>query len=168
MAANDKYPSKDGVACSWADIQVSVSATGAELLTLEDIKAINTGSSVEVGEQRAGGRVMKRTTGARSDEASLTLYASGFQKLLRNLKTAAESLGYTRGAQVVISPVKFDLQFQYSLIGDEEIYECRIKGARYMGRTRNDSEGTDPSEVEVTLSVLEVVDVVDGTEVIAL
>ena len=168
MAANNKYPVYNGVAPSWADIQVKCSPDGAELIDIEDIKAINSGVSIEVGEQRAGGRVFKRTSGSRSDEASLTLYLSGYQKLLRNLKAAAEAAGETRGAQTVIGRITFDLQFQYSLPNDDEIYECRIRGARVMGRTRNDAEGTDPSEVEVPLSPAEVVDVVDDTEIILL
>jgi hypothetical protein len=66
----------------------------------------------------------------------------------------------------MISLVHFNLIWQYSVLGDVEIYERRMKGCRWMGDTMNDTEGSDPQEVEVPLSVMQVVDVIDGLEVV--
>src|ERR1044071_8644261 len=114
-------PLLDGVAPSWADISVRISpsaggggvagavigavanAVVGNLLELGDIKAINTGTSVDLGEQREGGRVIKRTRGSVSYEASMTLYASGWQKLVKGLLAVAPR----RGSQVLVSLVNF-------------------------------------------------------------
>lgn len=159
------YPLYNGVASSWADVAVTVQGLDMPLLTLADIQAINTGSSVEVGEQRRGGRVIATTTGSGSSEAGMTLYRSGFQNFLRGLKKAAEGLGHVRGAQVYVSLVHFNVVVQHTPPGAEEILEVRIKGCRYLARTLNGSEGTDADLVEVTLNPKEVVDVIDGIEV---
>ena len=161
IMANNDYPVLDGIAPSWADAKVTATATGVSLIEVKDIKSINTGSTVEVGDQKAGGRVIKRTVGEASNEASMVLYREGYQKLLRGLKALAPLRGNTR----VISLVHFGVSFQFTPPGSAEIYETRIKGCRITGRALNGSEGTDAAEVEVTLNPIEVVDVIDGEEV---
>jgi hypothetical protein len=164
---NNDYPILDGVAPSWADIIIRATPDGAPLIDIKDIAAINTNSVVEVGEQRgaSGGRVVRRTTGQVSYEASMTLYRSGYQKLVRGLKAAAESAGLLRGNQVLISLVHFGIQVQHTPFNDVEIYEYRIKGCRLLGRDLNGAEGTDADQVEVALSPLEIVDMIDGKEI---
>jgi hypothetical protein len=161
IMANNDYPVLDGVAPSWADVKVTASPTGAPLIEMKDIKSVNTGATVEVGTQKAGGRVIKRTVGESSYEASMVLYREGYQKLLRGLKGLAPSRGNTK----VISLVHFGVAFQHTPPGSTEIYEVRIKGCRLTGRALNSAEGTDADEVEVTLNPAEVVDVIDGEEV---
>jgi hypothetical protein len=135
---------------------------------MTDIAAINTGTTLEIGEQRgaSGGRVMRRTTGASSHESSITFYRSGFQRILRNLKNAAEAAGFIRGNQVAVSLVHFGLNVQFTPFGVPEIYEYRVKGARLIGMTRNAAEGIDAQQIEVPLSVIEIVDMIDGKEVV--
>lgn len=166
MAVNNEYPVLDGMAPSFADITVKAKPNGAALIDMVDIAAINTNTTVEVGEQRgaSGGRVLRRTTGSVSYEASITLYRSGYQKLIRALKDIAT----TRGNQKRVSPVAFDITVQHTPPGDVEIYEYRLKGCRLLGRTMNSAEGTDAETVEVPLSVGEIVDVIDGEEVLPL
>lgn len=164
MALSNDYPILDGIAPSWADIEVKASANGAPLIEMKDIQAINTNSTVEVGEQRQGGRVIRRTTGSLSNEASLTLYRIGYQKLLR----AAKELAPLRGQQRVITLVSFDIQVLHTPPDDSEIYEFHLRGLRMLGRAINGTEGTDADVVEVPLSVISIVDVVDGEEIIAL
>ncbi len=161
------YPILDGVAPSWADIIVRATPDGAPLIEVKDIAAINTNVTVEVGEQRgaSGGRVMRRTTGQVSYEASMTLYRSGYQKFIRGLKAAAEAASLARGNQVTIAMVHFGIQVQHTPFGDAEIYEKRIKGCRVLGRDMSLAEGIDADKVEVPLSVIEIVDMIDGKEV---
>ena len=118
MPANNDFPILDGIAPSWADIIVKATFYEGALLEMKDIVAINSASSVEVGEQRGGGRVMRHTTGDLSDEASWTLYRTGYQALIRNLASVAP----TRGAQKLISLVHFDIQVQHTPPGSVEIY----------------------------------------------
>lgn len=158
MPVNNNFPTLDGVAPSWADSVVTLSTTGGTVLTVEDIKAINTSRTVEVGSQKAGGRVMKTTAGDGSQEASMTLYRTGWQKLLRAAKAEAPLRSNVR----LISLVHFNVNHQYTPFGDTEIYERRLKGCRIVGDSANGSEGTDAAEVEVTLNVKVIQDMVDG------
>lgn len=164
---NNDFPILDGVAPSWADIIVRATPDGAPLIDIKDIAALTTNVATEVGEQRgaSGGRVIRRTTGQVSYEASLTLYRSGYQKFIRGLKAAAEAAGLVRGNQVLIALVHLGIQVQHTPFNDVEIYEKRLKGCRVLGRDMSLAEGTDADKVEVPLSVIEIVDMIDGKEV---
>jgi hypothetical protein len=84
-------PLINGFAPSWCDIAVRISPGGGPLIEIGDIAAIDYNGSVEIGEQREGGRVVNRTRGSSSYEASMTLYASGYQKLLAGRLCAVRS-----------------------------------------------------------------------------
>jgi hypothetical protein len=164
MAINQQYPILNGIAPSWADVKVECSIYDGPLVETSDIQAINTSRSVEVGVQRgaSGGRVMRRTVGQGDQEASMNLYRSGYQDLIRKLASVAPS----RGNERLISLVHFDIQYQYSPPGSVEIYERKILGCRVIGDTMNDTEGSDAQQVEVPLSCVKIVDVIDGVEVV--
>ncbi len=167
MAVNNEYPILDGIAPSWADIIVKLTPTsGGVLVDLKDIAAINSASTLEIGEQRgaSGGRVIRRTTGSVSNEASITFYRSGYQKMLRELAKLAP----VRGNQKLVGLVHFQIQVQHTPPGEEEIFEYIIKGCRLKGRTLNGTEGSDPDQVEVPMSVIEIADIIDGEEVVML
>jgi hypothetical protein len=166
MTISNEFPVLDGIAPSWADIIVRAAGSSGPLLDMKDIAAINSGTSVEFGVQKgaSGGRVIKRTRGEVSYEASITLYRSGYQKLLR----AWKELAPRRGNQRLVSLVHFGIQVQHTPPGDVEIYEYRIKGCRIAGRTLNSAEGTDADKVELPLNPLEIADIIDGEEVVML
>lgn len=164
MPANNDFPILDGISPSWADVICRCSAPGAPLLEMKDIKAINTNCTIEIGEQRAGGRLKKRTTGSSKHEASLTVYRNAWNEWLRN----NGSLMYTRGNQRIYGLLHFGIQVQHTPPGSVEIFEYRIKGCRVTGRTLNGSEGNDADVVEIPLSPAEIVDVLDGIEYVIL
>lgn|SRR5678815_3473309 len=162
--ALQEYPSIDGVAPSWADIGVTFTVTGGgDLLEMADIASIKSGSKVDIGEQRGvGGRVMSRTTGQGSQEASMELYRSGYRKLLKSLAKKAP----TRGNQALISLVPFDILIQHTPPGETEIYTRKIKGCRISGVDAESKEGADADKVSCALNPIEVVDIVDGQEIV--
>jgi hypothetical protein len=157
------YPVLDGIAPSWADIQVRISPNGGTLIEMGDISAISTGTTVEVGEQNEGGRLIKRTTGSVKYEASWTLYASGYQKLLRGLVAAAPTNGK---GQKLLSLAHFLVHVIWTPPGSTDLVEYKIKGCRILGRTIDSAEGNDAQQIEMPLSPIEVVDVIDGVEVL--
>jgi hypothetical protein len=158
------FPVLDGICPSWADINVRISpGVGAPLIEIGDISAISSGWTVEVGEQREGGRVIKRTRGSVSNEASMTLYASGYQKLITALMLAAP---FNLKAQKLISLVHFTVHVTWTPPGSIQLLEYKLKGCRILGRTFDSSEGNDAQQIEVPLSPLEIVDVVNGVEVV--
>lgn len=170
MAVNNAFPLYNGFAVSWADISVKITGTDIVLLSTEDIAAVHTGRTIEVGQQRGatGGRKKKRTLGSAEQEASITLYRDGYQKFLRTLVATAEAQGYVRGNEVLISPVSFDMQILHTPFNDPEIYDRRVLGARVIGDTLDGAEGTDADQVEVPLDVMKIVDMIDGKEVVLL
>ena len=66
----------------------------------------------------------------------------------------------------MISLVQFQIQVQHTPPGSDEIYEFRLKGCRIAGRTLNSAEGSDAEQVEVPLSIIELVDIIDGQEIV--
>lgn len=161
--ANNDFPVLDGIAPSWADIIVRATPLGGPLIDIKDIKSIETGVTVEVGEQRgaSGGRVMKRTTGAVSYEAKATLYRDGYDNLIEKLSALAPK----RGKQDLVSLVTFGIQVQHTPPGSSKIFEYRIKGCRLLGRTLASAEGTDADTVDLVLNPLEIVDIKNGREI---
>lgn len=170
MAVNSEFPEFNGVAPSWADVQCLFAFDGLPLLTMADFKSIDTGSSLDVGEQRGatGGRVKKRTSGLAKYTAKATLYADGYQLFLRRIIAKAKAIGAVRGNQVVMRYVHFNITIKQTPFGTTEIFERRVKGCFFAGRDSNFSEGNDASEVDVTLNPIEIADVVDGVEAVLL
>jgi len=163
---NNAFPILDGDAPSFADIavkaQLGAGLLSGPLIDIRDIAAISTATTVEIGDQRgaSGGRVLRRTTGSVSYEASLTLYRSGYQNLIKALGLIAP----LRNGQRVLSVVPFQIVVQHTPSWSTEIYEYRLEGVRLAGRTMNGAEGPDADQVEVPINVLQIVDVVLGVE----
>ena len=159
-----EYPIYDGIAPSYADINLRVTGSGISLIEIGDVAAVNFGWTHEAGEQRgAGGRLIKRTTGSPTFEGSITLYASGWQKLLRGLLPAAPT---NAKGQKQIALVHFQIHRIWTPPGSTDLLEDKAKGCRIFGRAIDAAEGNDAQQVEVPLSIAEVVDVIDGVEVI--
>jgi hypothetical protein len=160
------YPSLNDIEPSWADIALTFSIGGGQFLDMEAIKALKWNRKVEVGERRgaSGGRVMARTTGQGSQEASATLYRSGLRQLIRALMDQAP----VRGNQAVISLVSFDITVQHTPPGEFDIYQTIIKGCRYLGDADDMKEGNEADTVECTLNPIEIAQFIDGREVVLL
>ena len=163
MATNE-YPVYNGIVPSWCDIQATAQIEGGVALDLPHLQSINTGCEVEIGEVEAGGRVIARTTGSSKHSASMQLTHRDYQEWLRKLAAVAP----TRGNQKVVGLVHVNLQILWTPPGTDDIYEVRVKGCRFSGRDLNSAKGTDPNMVDVKLNPIQVVDVVDGQEVVVL
>lgn len=159
------YPVIGGVSPSWADITVRIAQpNGGVLIEMEDIAALSGGATVEVGTQKVGGRIIKRTEGDMTQEASMTLYQSGYLKLLRGLRAAAPK----RGNQRRYGLVAFNVIRMHTPFGSSDIFERRYKGCRILGNSEDAAEGTDAAKIEIPLNPIEVVDVIDGEEFVLL
>ncbi len=162
----EAYPTLNGVAPSWADVTATITGEDVPTLDTVDFAALNYSSLVEIGEQRgaSGGRVMRRTVGAKTDEAAITYYKTGLMTLFRGLKDAAPK----RGNQRQISLAFFDVLIQQTPPGTTEIFTVKFKGCRLIGLTAAQAEGVDADQIEVPLSVGEIVWIVDGEEIVLL
>jgi len=164
--ANNEYPLLDGFAPSWADFSLKIQPVGVSLLTARDVKSLTSGSTVEIGVQKAGGRVRQTTVGEVSHEGSFVLYLSGARKFERALKDAALAQGFVRdGGVVQVSLVFFQVDYLFTPPGSVEIIERRLKGCRLLSDNEAPSEGTDATTVDYKIHVTERVKVVDGVEI---
>ena len=71
-------------------------------------------------------------------------------------------------AEHAVSLVAFNIQVLHTPPGSEQVFEFQLRGCRLMGRALNPAEGTDAETVDVPLSVIEIVDIVNGKEVVML
>lgn len=160
------FPTLNGVTPSWADLEAAFSVYGGRILKTADFAAMSCSSTVEFGVKRGtgSGRKKARTTGQEDNEASITLYMSGYRALLRALMSKAP----TKGGQVQVGIVAFDIPINWTPPGDEGIYSIVIRGCRLAGDSFSMAEGTDAQQVEVPLSTMQIVRIIDGKEVVLL
>lgn len=157
------YPAYNSVTPSWADISFKLSSTGIALFEMRDIAAIDLDPTVELGEQRGtGGRLMARTAGQSKYAGRIAFYLTGYQKALRSLKAVAP----LKAGQRQVGLVHFNIQVAHTPVGDTEIYQRVGRGCRLIGAPKKSKEGTDAEQVECALSVAQIVDIIDGEEVI--
>lgn len=163
---NQDYPVIDGIAPSWSDVIIRITPKDAPLIDVKQIKSIKRTRTVTLGEQvgASGGRVIKRTTGAVKLELSAVFYRDGWNEMLEKLAL----LALTRGNQSALTLVHFGVQVQHTPPGSSRIFEWRAKGVRILGDAHDHSEGTDADTVDVPMSVIDIVDMVNGREVVML
>lgn len=156
VAVNDYEP-------SWADIGITITPLDQSVVDVTEISAIKWGRKRTIGKRKgvSGGRVTARTRGESEFSGSITLYRSGWRKLIRALMENAP----TRGEQRIIGEVPFDILIHHSPPGDDEIYSVKMKGCLFLEDSSDMAEGPDPDKIEVVLDVIEVVNIIDGVEV---
>lgn len=158
MPANQAYPNVNGNICSWSDIGITINVPGGAAAPLLDFEALKWSDKVEVGEQRgtSGGRVMGTTAGQLSSEATATIARKGATQLLEALEAAAASLpGAVRGNRIAISGVRYDILVQHTPLGDDRIYEAKLSGCRFLGRSHDLKQGNEADMVEIILNPIE-------------
>ena len=163
--ANNDYPILDKIAPSWADVTCKVQPLNGSLLVTRDFKSINSGATLDIGVQMAGGRVKQTTVGSLTNTFSFTLYLSGAQAFEKALRDVATTAGYVRdGGVVQIGLVFFQFDYLFTPPGSDDIFERRLKGCRLMSDAEASAEGTDAMTVDYTAFVTERVKVIDNVE----
>ncbi len=156
--ANQAFPSVNAQECSWADIVVSFNVPDGANVDLVDLESVKYSRKVEVGESRgtSSGRVMKRTAGSETVEASATMTRSGAAVLMEALEVAAMSAGFVRGNEVIISGVSFDVLIQHTPVGDSRIYTTKLVGCRFLSDSLDHKQGNEADMVEIDLSPIKI------------
>ncbi len=155
---NQAFPSVNSQECSWADIAVTFNIPSGDTVPLVDLEGIKFSRKVEVGESRgtSGGRVMKRTAGSETVEASASMSRSGVVQLVEALEVAAMAAGQIRGNEVIISGVSFDILVQHTPLGDSRIYTAKLSGCRFLGDSYDHKQGNEAEMVELTLNPIKI------------
>lgn len=137
--------------CSWADLQATLIVPGGPTVKVTDFEGFKWGRKLDVGESRglSGGRPMKRTKGSASYEGSVTATRGGWMGLMEALEDAAVSLGQTRGNEVIISGIAFDLVLQHTPLGEDRIYTSKMGGCRFLGDSSDMKQGNEADMIEI-------------------
>jgi len=161
---SQSFPTLNGDAPSWADIDLNFSVHEGEVLDMEDLAGVKWGRKVEIGEQRGtGGRLKKRTGGRPSFEASITIYRDAYVKLLRALMAKAPR---DKAGRALVGKVAFDIEIQFTPFGADELHEVSITGCRIMEDGEDSKDSADPNQLELALHVMEITNTIDGVEVL--
>lgn len=166
LAVAQQYPTLNGNAPSWADIEITINVGGGVTLKNIDIKSIKWSSKVERGEQRgaSGGRVIKRTTGSITHEGSWEIYKSGIKAIIGAI--AAAPGVRTRGASKLVSLVDFDISIAHDTPGDPDIVREVMQGCRLTSFESSMAEGNDAEIVPMDLApIRNFIVLADGTTV---
>lgn len=156
-----EFPLLDGVEPSWADVAIRFSVHEGAVVETADIAGLDVSDSLDIGAVRGTGpKKRKRTTGQEDNEGTLKLYRSGYLKLMRALMAKAP----TRNGVKQVGLVPFDIIWQHTPPGASEIYQRNVLGCRLAGRSFSGAEGADADQVELPLSIMDVIDVIDGEE----
>lgn len=156
--ANQAYPVVNEHECSWADIEVTINVPDGAKVPLLDLESINWSRQVETGESRgtSGGRPMKRTAGSVSYEASGSASRSSWMLILEALEQAAIAAGQTRGDEVIVSGISFNILIQHTPLGSTRIYTTRLTGCRFLGDSSDMSQGNEADVIELTLNPMSI------------
>jgi hypothetical protein len=143
------FPSVAGQIVSWAEIGISLNIFGGQSFVTSDFSAVNWDESLEPGKVRGtGGRIIGRTVGEYDANGSMSMYydkAKEFDRALAALKPNQIGL------------VPFDVAVSWEpLSGDGTVHTCTLVGCRIAGRSVSNANGTDPTVVEYTLSVIRI------------
>ena len=160
-------PSLNSVTPSWTEIEATANINGGVALTLSGLKSIDWESAVARGEQRgaSGGRVMKRTSGAKTDTASCEMYQGDLRDLQRQLLAVAprDSAG-----RPMLSKVSFDIVIKHSVDTDADIFVTKLLGCHLDKLSGKHAEGTDANVVALDLNPIEIVEVIDAQDTVLL
>jgi len=156
VAVSQAQPTLNGFTPSWTDIKTTFEVDGGETVADVDYSDIKHATKVSVGEQRgpSGGRVMRRTTGSKTLTAAATFYQDGLEKLQSAL--ASSPLAVTRGDEVDVSTVPFDILIMWSMPGDAQIRQVRLLGCRLLGDDATYTEGDEPNKSAVDLNPISI------------
>ncbi len=144
--------------CSWADLAATINIPGGATIPVTDFEAFKWARKLERGESRglSGGRPRKRTRGSVTYEGSASASRSGWMQLIEALEVAAETIGDTRGNEVVLSGVTFDLLLQHTPLGDTRIYSVKMSGCSFDGDSSDMKQGNEAEVIELTLNPLKI------------
>lgn len=160
-------PSLNSVTPSWTEINATANISGGTALALPDLKSINWESSIARGEQRgaSGGRVVKRSSGAKTDTASWEMYQGGLRDIKRQLMAVAPK---DSAGRPMLSKVSFDIVIKWSVDDDADIFIVKLLGCHLDKDSGSASEGTDPNVISTDLNPIEIVEVIDGQDTVLL
>lgn len=152
--ATQQFPTYNGVAPSWSNLQLNFGIYDGPSIQTRDVLSIDWSQSLELSEVRGlGGGLLARTQGQSSFEGSMTMTVTGWEILRRGLSDVAKQKdlpGY--------SLVAMDISAAWALPGADDVKTVTLNGIRITGVSSSNAAGPDAAQVELTLSIARIVE----------
>ena len=153
-------------AVSWAECKIVANVDGGTDLPEIDFKSIDFDETVARAWQRSqGGRKKKKSTGMLDSAANATLYREGLKALKTGLMAVAPQ---NAEGQKQISKVRFTLVVTHSYEGDASIYHVELRDCTLDKNAFKMAEGPEVDVVDIDLNPRQIVEIIDGQEVVLL
>jgi hypothetical protein len=156
----------NGIAPSWAECEIVMNVDGGGSVPDIDWKNLDYEDKIDRAIQRGpGGRPKSKTTGQSTSTGSGTLYRSGYDALIAALIAVAPVDSANR---VQLSKARFDLVVTHSYEADAKIYTVKLLGCSLDKRGAKHGEGIEADTIDVDLSPMKIVEMINGREVVLL
>lgn len=154
------YSTLASQARSWADLLATIAIHDGETIEDVDIASLNVGATRSRGAQMKHGRKYARTRGTTEYSGSVAFYDSGWSAFMPALVRAASAKG------VPIFDVGFDIIAKRKAVDSTSVATLIVRDCVLDEDSWDFAEGEDPDQTAVTLNVMQVVEIVDGEEVV--
>jgi hypothetical protein len=154
------YSTLASQARSWADVIATIVIHDGETIDDVDIAALSVGSARSRGTQNKHGRPYARTRGTTTYSGSITFYDSGWDAVIPALQAQAVSKA------IDLFDVSFDIIVKRKAVDSTDVSTHIVRDCVIDENAWDFSEGDDPDQTPITLNVMQLVQIVNGEEVV--
>lgn len=161
--AEQSYPTLQGEAQSWANIEVKATMYDGPSIDLSDIAGLDWDNAAERGTQwSTDGTIKAFTRGRATPSGKISFYADGCLAFLEKLMDIAIAKGFVENGEAKYGMVSFDILIQHTPLGSTGIRKVELIGCQLAKDAASYSEGTDADKNDLELSVKRVTREING------
>lgn len=161
--AQQSYPTLNGEAQSWANIEVKANLYDGPSIDLSDIAGVDWDIAAERGTQRqTNGAIKAFTRGQSTPSGKVSFYADGCLSFVEKLIDIAIAKGFVENGEAKYGMVAFDIIIQHTPLGATGIRQVELLGCQLSKDAASYAEGTDADKNELELSLKRVVRTING------
>lgn len=154
------YSTLASQARSWADLLATIVIHDGETLEDVDIASLSVGASRSRGTQLKHGKKYARTRGTTDYSGSVTFYDSGWDAFMPAMQAQASA------KNLALFDVSFDIIVKRKAVDSTDVSTHIVRDCVIDEDSWDFSEGDDPDQTAITLNVMQLVQIVDGEEVV--
>lgn len=161
--AQQSYPTLQGEAQSWANIEVKANLYDGPSIDLSDIVGLDWDIGAERGTQRStNGSIKAFTRGQSTPSGKISFYADGCVSFIEKLIDIAIAKGFVENGEAKYGMVSFDILVQHTPLGSTGIRQVELLGCQLAKDAASYAEGSDADKNDLELSVKRVARVING------
>lgn len=161
--AQQSYPTLQGEAQSWANLEAKANIYDGPSIDLTDIVGIDWDNSAERGTQWGqDGSIKAFTRGRGSSTGKISFYADGCIAFIEKLMDIAIAKGFVVNGECKFGMVSFDILIQHTPLGSTGIRQIELLGCQVSKDAASYAEGTDADKNDLEIVVKRVVRTING------